>query len=71
MDGIHPLNLGYILEDNRMALLPNTPQAVLEMLAYYEVAIIGKDVVVIGSLRRLFSSFPFYKTRQAFVRFLL
>ena len=49
VDGIHPLNLGYILEDNRMALLPNTPQAVLEMLAYYEVSLIGKDVAVIGS----------------------
>lgn len=49
VDGIHPLNLGYILEDNQAALVPSTPQAVLEMLAYYEIDLVGKDIVVIGS----------------------
>lgn len=35
--------------NNQNALLPCTPGAVMEMLDYYEVALKGKDVTVIGA----------------------
>ncbi|HLR92128.1 MAG TPA: bifunctional 5,10-methylenetetrahydrofolate dehydrogenase/5,10-methenyltetrahydrofolate cyclohydrolase [Atopostipes sp.] len=49
VDGIHPMNLGYLIEGNKKALVPSTPQAVLEILDYYNYNIEGADIVVIGS----------------------
>lgn len=49
VDGINPLNLGFLIEQNAAALVPSTPQAVIEMLDYYGIKLAGKDVVVIGS----------------------
>lgn len=49
VDGINPLNLGFLIEENETALVPSTPQAVIEMLDYYEIELEGTDVVVIGS----------------------
>lgn len=49
VDGINPLNLGFLIEENAAALVPSTPQAVIEMLDYYGLELAGKDVVVIGS----------------------
>lgn len=49
VDGINPLNLGFLIEENEEALVPSTPQAVIEMIDYYGYELEGKDVVVIGS----------------------
>lgn len=49
VDGVNPINLGYLIEGNEKALTPSTPQAVLEMLDYYGYELEGADVVVIGS----------------------
>lgn len=49
VDGINPLNLGFLIEENEAALVPSTPQAVIEMMDYYDFDLEGKDVVVIGS----------------------
>lgn len=49
VDGVHPINLGYLIEGNKKALVPSTPQAVLEILDYYNYDIEGADIVVIGS----------------------
>lgn len=49
VDGINPLNLGFLIEENKAALVPSTPQAVIEMIDYYGFELKGKDVVVIGS----------------------
>lgn len=47
VDGFHPVNLGKLVLD-QPALLPCTPQAVLEILKYYQIATAGKKVVVLG-----------------------
>lgn len=49
VDGINPLNLGFLIEENEEALVPSTPQAVIEMIDYYGYELEGKDVVIIGS----------------------
>ena len=47
VDGIHPYNLGLLLE-NRPGLRTCTPQGVIELLKFYQIPIAGADVVVIG-----------------------
>lgn len=47
VDGFHPENLGKLLLDQD-ALLPCTPQAVLEIIKFYEIQTSGKHVVVLG-----------------------
>lgn len=47
VDGFHPQNLGKLMLDQE-ALLPCTPQAVIEILRYYEIETSGKHVVILG-----------------------
>ena len=49
VDGLHPINLGRLVEGDLNGLTPSTPQAVIEILKYYETELEGADVVVIGS----------------------
>jgi methylenetetrahydrofolate dehydrogenase (NADP+) / methenyltetrahydrofolate cyclohydrolase len=46
-DGLHPLNLGRLVQ-MRAAPLPCTPRGCLELLRRYGVAIAGADLVVVG-----------------------
>ena len=46
-DGLHPLNLGRLVQ-MRPAPLPCTPRGCLELLRRYGVAIAGADLVVVG-----------------------
>ena len=47
VDGFHPLNVGNLVLD-REGFIPSTPNAVLEILKYYEIETSGKNIVVIG-----------------------
>lgn len=49
VDGLHPVNLGRLIEGDANAMVPSTPQAVIEILNYYGYVLEGLDVVVIGS----------------------
>lgn len=46
-DGLHPLNLGKLVLDQR-APLPCTPRGIVELLTRYNVRINGAEVVVVG-----------------------
>lgn len=47
VDGFHPMNLGNLLL-GKDAFIPCTPQAVLEMLRFYQIKTEGKHIVVLG-----------------------
>lgn len=47
VDAFHPINVGHIMTGD-YAFLPCTPAGVVEMLAYYNIDITGKDCVVVG-----------------------
>lgn len=47
VDGLHPVNVG-LLAQRRPAVVPAVAQAVARLLAYYNVDVKGKHVVVIG-----------------------
>lgn len=47
VDGFHPRNLGKLLL-NQDAMLPCTPQAVIELLRFYKIETDGKHVVILG-----------------------
>lgn len=47
VDAFHPINVGSIMTGD-YAFLPCTPAGVMEMLAYYNIDITGKDCVVVG-----------------------
>lgn len=49
VDGINPINLGRLVEGHTEAMVPSTPQAVIEILDYYQYDLEGADIVVIGS----------------------
>lgn len=48
VDGFHPYNLGRLAQGNP-TLRPCTPYGVMQLLAYYHLAIQGKHAVVIGT----------------------
>jgi len=60
VEGIHPVNLGRLLSGGAASagfarlreavegFLPATPRAVMELLAFYEVELAGREVVVVG-----------------------
>lgn len=48
VDGMSPTNLGKIMLNDEDGLISATPAAVMKMLDYYDVAIEGQDVVIIG-----------------------
>ena len=47
VDGFHPVNLGKLMLE-QPALLPCTPQAVIEILRFYQIETTGKHVVILG-----------------------
>lgn len=49
IDGLTPSNLGKLVENDLTGLWPSTPKAVMELLEYYEIELVGADVCVIGS----------------------
>ena len=49
IDGLTPENLGLVVENEKKALVPSTPKAVMALLDHYDIALEGKDVCVIGS----------------------
>ncbi|WP_161878539.1 bifunctional 5,10-methylenetetrahydrofolate dehydrogenase/5,10-methenyltetrahydrofolate cyclohydrolase [Alkalibacterium sp. MB6] len=49
IDGLTPMNLGRVVENDPTTLEPSTPRAVMALLAYYNIGIEGKDICVIGS----------------------
>ena len=48
IDGLTDINLGKIVKDKKDALVPCTPLAVLKMIDYYEINLVGANVCVIG-----------------------
>jgi methylenetetrahydrofolate dehydrogenase (NADP+)/methenyltetrahydrofolate cyclohydrolase len=49
VDGVHPLNRGYLLDGREeQALLPATPLACLALLDYYGISLPGKDTLLLG-----------------------
>ena len=47
VDGFHPLNLGSLLEGSPK-FIPCTPNGIIKILEYYNIATSGKHVVIIG-----------------------
>jgi len=47
VDGFHPVNLGKLMLE-QPALLPCTPQAVIEILKFYQIETTGKHIVILG-----------------------
>jgi len=48
VDGLHPVNLGYLALGERGHPRPNTPLGILEMLKHYSVPVEGRSVVIVG-----------------------
>jgi len=48
VDCFNPVNAGKIMAGDMTGFPPATPQAVMEMLRFYEIPLSGKDAVVIG-----------------------
>jgi methylenetetrahydrofolate dehydrogenase (NADP+)/methenyltetrahydrofolate cyclohydrolase len=48
IDCFNPVNAGKIMAGDMTGFPPATPQAVMEMLRFYEIPMAGKDAVVIG-----------------------
>ncbi len=47
LDGLHPYNLGRLFA-GQPSLVPCTAAAVMRLLAYYEIPVAGKNVVIVG-----------------------
>ena len=47
VDGLHPKNLGLLLEGNPN-FIPCTPQGILEILKHYDIIVSGRHVVIVG-----------------------
>ncbi len=47
VDGLHPLNVGYLRND-KPNLIPCTPKGIMTLLKYYEIELSGKNALVIG-----------------------
>lgn len=47
VDAFHPINVGHIMIGDH-TFLPCTPAGIMEMLAYYDIDITGKECVVVG-----------------------
>lgn len=48
IDGMSTLSLGGLMQKAQIGFEPSTPQAVMELLSYYNIPVKGKDVVVVG-----------------------
>ncbi|WP_283679685.1 bifunctional 5,10-methylenetetrahydrofolate dehydrogenase/5,10-methenyltetrahydrofolate cyclohydrolase [Lentilactobacillus sp. Marseille-Q4993] len=49
IDGMSPINLGKSLDPNTTDFVPITPAAVMQMMAYYDISLVGKRVTVVGN----------------------
>ena len=47
VDGFHPFNAG-LLSIGKPSFIPCTPKGIMELLKYYQIDIMGKNVVVLG-----------------------
>lgn len=47
MDAFHPINMGKLML-GQDGYLPSTPAAVLEMIRYYQIDTVGKNIVILG-----------------------
>ena len=47
VDGLHPLNVGLLVND-KPNLIPCTPKGIISILDYYDIGLEGKNVLVIG-----------------------
>lgn len=47
VDGLHPTNMGYLLS-GKPRLVPCTPLGIMKLLEHYEIALKGKNAVIIG-----------------------
>ena len=47
VDGFHPFNAG-LLSIGRPSFIPCTPKGIMELIKYYKIDMIGKNVVVLG-----------------------
>lgn len=50
IDGCNPINAGLLLQ-GKPCLVPSTARAVLELIKFYGISLIGKEVVVVGRSR--------------------
>lgn len=48
VDGLHPMNLGYLMQGREDLLMPSTVRAVLHLLDFYEIPVKGQNICVIG-----------------------
>eukprot|EP01112_Ceratiomyxa_fruticulosa_P016425 TRINITY_DN4961_c0_g1_i1.p1 TRINITY_DN4961_c0_g1~~TRINITY_DN4961_c0_g1_i1.p1 ORF type:complete len:352 (-),score=65.36 TRINITY_DN4961_c0_g1_i1:101-1156(-) len=48
VDGLHPTNLGQLMFGYYPKFLPCTPAAILSLLSYYNIPILGKHITVVG-----------------------
>lgn len=48
VDCMSPLNMENVFEGNKSGFSPCTPKAVIEMLKYYDIPLIGANIVVVG-----------------------
>ncbi|WP_026477349.1 bifunctional 5,10-methylenetetrahydrofolate dehydrogenase/5,10-methenyltetrahydrofolate cyclohydrolase [Alkaliphilus transvaalensis] len=49
IDSINPANLERVFEGNVKGIAPCTPKAVIEMLKYYNIPLVGANVAMVGS----------------------
>ncbi len=47
-DGFHPLNIGRLFREHPEAIMPATPQGILQLLNHYDIDVEGKHCVVVG-----------------------
>ena len=48
IDGMHALNLGKIMANDQEAHLPSTAKAVMEIIHYYKMTVLGSKITVVG-----------------------
>lgn len=48
VDGLHPLNLGRLMQGDQEALISCTPQGIMHLLRAAEIPLAGRDALVIG-----------------------
>lgn len=48
IDGLSPINIAKVFSGEKDGIPPATPQAVIEILDFYEIPLVGKNIVVIG-----------------------
>ena len=49
IDGMSLVNLGGLMQEEGDGFEPSTPQAVMELLSFYDISLKGKEVTIVGS----------------------